>query len=108
MCIHFIDTGLSNEAARYIRTRDVYGVGVDTPSTDPGKNEIFEAHQTLSGAQIFGIENLKLEKDVLPGKWWTEAIKHQMPPLSCLAVLSSRPPSSLRSYSVIILILSWW
>jgi len=58
--------GLSNEAAQYIRTKDVYGVGLDTPSIDPGKNVIFEAHQTLSGAQIFGIENMKLEKDVLP------------------------------------------
>jgi hypothetical protein len=62
----------------------VYGVGVDVPSVDPGKNVIFEAHQTLSGAQIFGIENLKLEKDVLPGKWPTEALKGQMPPFVTL------------------------
>jgi len=73
-CIHFVDTGLSKEAAQYVCTRDVYGVGLDTPSIDPGKNVIFEAHRTLSGAQIFGIENLKLEKDVLSGKWRTEAI----------------------------------
>jgi kynurenine formamidase len=79
MCCHFVDTGISNEVAQYIRTKDVYGVGVDTPSIDPGKSVIFEAHQTMLGAQIFGIENLKLEKDVLPGKWLIEAIKYQMP-----------------------------
>jgi kynurenine formamidase len=61
-------TGLSKEAAEYVRAKDVYGVGIDTPSIDPGKNVLFEAHQTLCGAQIYGIENLKLEKDVLPGK----------------------------------------
>jgi kynurenine formamidase len=69
VCFYFIDTGISNRAAQYIRKTGVYGVGVDTASIDPGKNVIFEAHQTLLGAQIFGIENLKLEKDILPGKW---------------------------------------
>ena len=60
-------------------------MGLDTPSIDPGKNVIFEAHQTLLGAQIYGIENLKLEKDVLPGKWQTEAIKDQMTPFITLS-----------------------
>jgi hypothetical protein len=108
MRCHFIDTGLSNKSAQYLRTRDVYGVGVDTPSIDPGKNVIFEAHHTLLGAQIFGIENLKLEKDVLPGKWQTAALKDQMPPFVTLRVASYHPPSSLRSYAVVNLILSWW
>ena len=85
MCFYFFDTGLSNEAAQYIRTKDVYGVGLDTPSIDPGKNVIFEAHRTLLEAQIFGIENLKLEKDILPGKWQREAIKDQMPPFITLS-----------------------
>jgi len=93
LCIHFADTGLSNEAAQYVRKRDVYGVGIDTPSLDPGKSVIFESHQTLLEAQIFGVENLNLEKDVLPGKLRTEAFKDQMPPLSRLTVLSSRPLS---------------
>jgi kynurenine formamidase len=75
LSILFIDSGLSNETAQYILKRDVYGVGVDTPSLDPGNNVIFEAHQSLLGAQIFGIENLKLEKDVLPGKWPTNSLK---------------------------------
>ena len=79
---------------------------MDTPSIDPGRNVIFEAHQILFGAQIFGIENMKLEKDVLPGKWQAEAIMDQMPPFSRLAMLSSRPPFLLRSCAVINLILS--
>jgi hypothetical protein len=45
---------------------------------------IFEAHQSILGAQIFGLENLKLEKDVLPGKWPTDALKDQMPPFVTL------------------------
>lgn len=60
--------GLSKKAAEYVRAKGVYGVGIDTPSIDPGKNVFFEAHQTLLGAQIYGIENLKLEKDVLPAR----------------------------------------
>jgi kynurenine formamidase len=70
MCFHFIGTGISKDAAEYIvKTRDVYGVGLDTPSLDPGKKIIFEAHRTLFEARIFGIENLHLEKGVLPGNY---------------------------------------
>ena len=49
-------------------TRGIYGVGLDTPSLDPGKNEQFIAHQTLLGASLFGIENLNLSTDKIPGK----------------------------------------
>lgn len=64
----FIYTGLSKGAAQYIvETGNVFGVGLDTPSLDPGKIVAFEAHQVLLGAQIFGIENLNLTKDALPG-----------------------------------------
>jgi kynurenine formamidase len=69
LCSCFIDLGLSNDAAKYIvELGNVFGVGLDTASLDPGKCMTFNAHQTLLGAQIFGIENLKLEKDALPGK----------------------------------------
>jgi kynurenine formamidase len=74
LCFYFVDTGISNKAAQCIRAKGVYGVGIDTASLDPGKNVIFETHQTLLEAQIFGIENMNLEKDVLPGKWLKEAI----------------------------------
>ena len=57
---------------------------VDTPSIDPGKNVICEAHQTLLGAQIYGIENMNLERDVLPGKLLTEAIKYRTAPFILL------------------------
>jgi kynurenine formamidase len=65
-------TGLSKDAAEYIvEAGNVFGVGVDTPSLDPGKVVTFEAHQTLSEAQIFGIENLNLGNDTLPGNLCT-------------------------------------
>ncbi len=57
---------------------------VDTPSIDPGKNVICEAHQTLLGAQIYGIENMNLERDVLAGKLLTEAIKYRTAPFILL------------------------
>jgi kynurenine formamidase len=67
---HFIGTGIAKDAAEYIaEKRQVYGVGVDTPSLDPGQNVVFDAHRTLFEAQMFGIENLKLVKDVLPGNY---------------------------------------
>jgi kynurenine formamidase len=80
LCIYFVETGISNRAAQYLRKKGVYGVGVDTASIDPGKNVIFETHQTLLGAQIFGIENLKLVKDILPGKWLKETINPAVVP----------------------------
>lgn len=68
----FIYAGLSKDAAKYIvEAGNVFGVGLDTPSLDPGKIVSFEAHQTLLGAQIFGIENLNLENDALPGNLCT-------------------------------------
>jgi len=70
LCFHSICTGIAKDAAEYIAgKRQVYGVGVDGPSLDPGQNPIFVAHRTLFEARIFGIENLNLEKDVLPGNY---------------------------------------
>jgi kynurenine formamidase len=70
LCFHFIGTGISKNASEYIaERRQVYGVGVDGPSLDPGQNVLYEAHRTLFEAKIFGIENLNLEKGVLPGNY---------------------------------------
>ena len=69
MCFHFIGTGISKDAAEYLVGKEVYGVGVDGPSLDPGHNRNFDAHWTLFKNNIFGLQNLKLEKDVLPGNY---------------------------------------
>jgi len=70
LCFHSIGTGIAKDAAQYIvGKRQVYGVGVDGPSLDPGQNVRYDSHRTLFEAQIFGIENLNLEKDVLPGNY---------------------------------------
>jgi len=70
LCLHSICTGIAKDAAEYIvKKRQVYGVGVDGPSLDPGQNLMYDTHRTLFEAQIFGIENLNLQKDVLPGNY---------------------------------------
>jgi kynurenine formamidase len=70
LCFHSIGTGIAKDAAEYIaEKRQVYGVGVDCPSLDPGQNGIYEAHRALFKAQVFGIENLNLKKNVLPGNY---------------------------------------
>ena len=69
LCFHSIGTGIAKKAAEYIKKRQVYGVGVDGPSLDPGQNVMYDAHRTLFEARIFEIENLNLEKDVLPGNY---------------------------------------
>lgn len=70
MCFDSVCTGISKGAAEYIAgKRQVYGVGVDGPSLDSGQNVIYEAHRKLFEAQLFGIENLNLQKDVLPGNY---------------------------------------
>jgi kynurenine formamidase len=65
-----VGAGISKEAAKYIaENREVYGVGVDGPSLDPGQNTNFDAHRALLKNNAFGLENLKLEKDILPGNY---------------------------------------
>jgi len=83
LCFHSIGTGIAKDAAEYIvEKKEVYGVGVDSPSLDPGQNLIYEAHRTLFEAQIFGIENLNLKKNVLPGNYTnplTFRVSHMTP-----------------------------
>ena len=54
--LHF--PGLSKEAAQYLVTRKVKGLGIDTASMDPGISKDFWAHRVILGANLFGIENL--------------------------------------------------
>ncbi len=54
--LHF--PGLSEEAAYYLTTHKIKGVGLDTASMDPGVSQTFRAHQIILGANLFGIENL--------------------------------------------------
>lgn len=68
--------GLSKAAAQVFVSRGVYGVGLDTPSLDPGKNAAFEAHNVLLRARIFGIENLNLASQQIPVK---DFMLHVMP-----------------------------
>lgn len=51
--------GLHPDAARWIvDQRDVLAVGLDTPSLDHGPSTLFEAHQVLFEANVYGLENV--------------------------------------------------
>jgi kynurenine formamidase len=54
--LHF--PGISREAAELLVKRNVAGVGLDTASLDYGQSKDFIAHQTLNGANIYGLENV--------------------------------------------------
>jgi kynurenine formamidase len=54
--LHF--PGLSREAAELLAARQVAGVAIDTASLDHGPSQDFIAHQILTRANIYGIENL--------------------------------------------------
>ena len=44
-------------------SKNIKGVGLDTPSLDPGPSQDFKAHRTLLNANLYGIENIAhLEK----------------------------------------------
>ncbi|MCP5114063.1 MAG: cyclase family protein [bacterium] len=59
--LHF--PGISEAAARLLVERRVDGVGIDTASLDHGPSQQFEAHQVLTGANIYGLENVaRLER----------------------------------------------
>jgi kynurenine formamidase len=61
--LHF--PGLSAGGARLLVERGVAGVGLDTPSIDPGPSKDFIAHQILNAADIYALENLT-HLDALP------------------------------------------
>ncbi len=60
--LHF--PGYSAEAAEFLVTkRAVRGVGIDTASIDPGQSQDFPAHQIVSQADVYALENVAaLEK----------------------------------------------
>jgi kynurenine formamidase len=62
--LHF--PGVSSEAATWlVKNRRIIGLGIDTPSIDPGYSRVFPAHQILYGENIWGLENLA-NTDQLP------------------------------------------
>lgn len=63
--LHF--PGISKEAAEYLVSKKVKGVGLDTPSLDNGPSEDFWAHRILLGANIYGLENVA-NLNALPAK----------------------------------------
>lgn len=63
-------TGLSPEAATWIVNSGKFvGVGLDTPSVDPGQNRRYEAHCTLAKKQMYILENVNILA-TLPGKYF--------------------------------------
>ena len=55
--------GLSIDAAKYLVSKRVNLVGIDSPSIDPGKNSNFSAHHVLLKKGVLILENLcNLEK----------------------------------------------
>ncbi|XP_018568140.1 uncharacterized protein LOC108908558 [Anoplophora glabripennis] len=63
--------GVSKGAAEWLaNSGKFYGVGLDTPSIDPGKSTDFMAHRILNGKQMYVLENVKLI-DELPNREFT-------------------------------------
>ncbi|XP_063633135.1 isatin hydrolase-like [Cydia splendana] len=58
--------GLSQEVAEWITTsyKNVVGIGVDTPSLDPGSSTTFPVHRITMTAGLYGMENVKLDTPV--------------------------------------------
>lgn len=55
--LHF--PGIGPDAAEFlVKERKVEGVAIDTPSLDFGQSKLFKTHRILTGANIYGIENL--------------------------------------------------
>ncbi|XP_026286729.1 kynurenine formamidase [Frankliniella occidentalis] len=70
---HLSFPSLSPELARALADRLVAGVGVDTPSVDPGKAGDHKpfAHRALAAVNAFNLENVDLRTTVLPPKGFT-------------------------------------
>jgi kynurenine formamidase len=55
--LHF--PGFSKEAADFlVKERQIDGIGIDTPSIDYGPSQDFIVHQTVNGANLYGLENI--------------------------------------------------
>ena len=58
--------GIGEDAANYLVSNHIAGVGIDTASLDPGSCKRFLAHRILLGAGIYGIENLNGNVELIP------------------------------------------
>jgi kynurenine formamidase len=66
--LHF--PGLRRDAAEYLTTKRIAGIGIDTASMDPGTSKDFITHRVLNGANIYGLENLaNVERLPETGAW---------------------------------------
>ena len=66
--------GMSPEAAQVLVSRNVIGVGLDTPSVDSGSNSSsnsFPTHRILNSNNIFIIENINNNIQYLPSNNFT-------------------------------------
>jgi kynurenine formamidase len=54
----FDNPGLADSAAKYLASRNVNLVGIDTPSIDVGNNSRFSAHHILLANDVLILENL--------------------------------------------------
>jgi len=62
--------GFSLEAGKWLAKKGVYGLGVDTPSIDPGNSKKYEVHVELSPQNIYLLENVaNLDKLTPPSGW---------------------------------------
>jgi kynurenine formamidase len=65
LSLHF--PGISAEAMTFlVHDRQIRGVGIDTASIDPGQSRDFQAHQILSTANLYAIENVAYLDQVPP------------------------------------------
>ncbi len=70
--------GFSPESIEYLlRSRDITGIAIDTPSIDYGKSKDFKVHQILFAAEKLALENIA-NLDKLPP---TEAMLYVIPML---------------------------
>lgn len=70
--LHF--PGISAEAARWLTTRRVAAVGIDTASVDHGQSQDFMAHRILYEANIPGFENVAGLERLPPSGAWVVAL----------------------------------
>ena len=52
--------GFSREGAAVLVERGVKGLAVDTMSLDCGSNALYDAHKVLLGADVWGLENVRV------------------------------------------------
>ena len=61
-------TALASESIKFLATKNVVLIGIDTPSVDPATSQTLTSHQQLLRHQMRVLENLVLD-DVPPGDY---------------------------------------